>query len=111
MLRANELRRRIHSAQQQIFEQPRPRLQALNLNLQRGFQTNWQRLEHRRQVLLQGLEARSPLKILQRGYSLITGKDGRPVREATQVQVGDSLRARLAKGELQLAVETVSKEA
>lgn len=52
------------------------------------------------------LNAISPLSTLQRGYSILTrAGDGALVRAAGSVERGDRLRARLAKGELDLTVE------
>ncbi len=46
------------------------------------------------------LKERSPLTILQRGYSITRDAAGRIVRDAAQVAVGDDLSIRLARGEL-----------
>ncbi|MBZ5565709.1 MAG: exodeoxyribonuclease VII large subunit [Acidobacteriia bacterium] len=46
------------------------------------------------------LKERSPLTILQRGYSITRDAAGKIVREAAQVAVGDDLSIRLAHGEL-----------
>jgi exodeoxyribonuclease VII large subunit len=57
------------------------------------------------------LQALSPLAILARGYSvLLTVPEGRTVRQASQVHVGDELRARLAQGELRCLVQKVADE-
>ncbi len=54
------------------------------------------------------LESLSPLAVLGRGYSLTSRvDDGRLVRRANDVRVGDRLRTRLAAGELQSVVEEV----
>ncbi|MFC4161071.1 exodeoxyribonuclease VII large subunit [Chitinimonas lacunae] len=45
------------------------------------------------------LAALDPKAVLARGYSLIEGADGRLVRSATQLHLGDRLRLRLAEGE------------
>ena len=46
------------------------------------------------------LKERSPLTILNRGYSITRDTQGHIVRDATQVAVGDDLSIRLARGEL-----------
>jgi exodeoxyribonuclease VII large subunit len=46
------------------------------------------------------LKERSPLTILHRGYSITRDTQGRVVRDATQVSIGDDLSIRLARGEL-----------
>jgi exodeoxyribonuclease VII large subunit len=50
------------------------------------------------------LEALSPLAVLQRGYALIFDAAGNLVKDAAQVNPGDAIRARLARGEIQAAV-------
>lgn len=54
------------------------------------------RLEHYHSLL----EERSPLTILNRGYSIARDEENRIVRDAGQVGIGDELSIRLAHGEL-----------
>jgi exodeoxyribonuclease VII large subunit len=49
-------------------------------------------------------ETLSPLAVLQRGYALIFDAAGNLVKDAAQVNPGDSIRARLARGEIRAAV-------
>ena len=51
------------------------------------------------------LKERSPLTILQRGYSITRDAAGKIVRDAAQVSVGDDLSIRLARGELGATVK------
>ena len=44
------------------------------------------------------LHALSPLAVLNRGYALVYAADGQLLRDAADVQTGNSIRARLAKG-------------
>jgi exodeoxyribonuclease VII large subunit len=53
------------------------------------------------------LESLSPLATLQRGYAIVTDKQGKVVRDTTAVAVGDEVRARLAKGQLTLEVKAL----
>jgi exodeoxyribonuclease VII large subunit len=53
------------------------------------------------------LDALSPLRVLERGYAIAFGPDGRALRHAQQVRVGDAIRARLHEGELVARVESV----
>jgi exodeoxyribonuclease VII large subunit len=46
------------------------------------------------------LDERSPLTILNRGYSITRDAENKIVRDAAQVEVGDDLSIRLARGEL-----------
>ena len=50
------------------------------------------------------LNERSPLIVLDRGYSITRDASGRIVRDAAQVEVGDELSIRLARGELEASV-------
>ena len=50
------------------------------------------------------LNALSPLNVLDRGYS-ITTKSGKAVTSSKQVNKGDTLRIRLAKGQLDATVD------
>ncbi len=50
------------------------------------------------------LETLSPLAVLQRGYALIFDAAGNLVKDAAQLNPGDAVRARLARGEIQAAV-------
>jgi len=75
----------------------------------RRFETTFRQfLLARRNRLLQVeaiLKERSPLTILNRGYSITRDAQGRIVRDAAQVAIGDDLSIRLARGELGATVK------
>ncbi len=48
----------------------------------------------------QMLNTVSPLQTVARGYAIVTDKSGGIVRDSTQLQTGDTITARLARGEL-----------
>jgi exodeoxyribonuclease VII large subunit len=50
------------------------------------------------------LEALSPLAILERGYALVFDGSGALVKDASQVKVGEEIRARVARGEIRATV-------
>src|SRR5499427_5031209 len=50
------------------------------------------------------LEERSPLKVLERGYAIATDASGTVLRDAAQVQIGDSLSLQLHRGRLSTEV-------
>lgn len=52
---------------------------------------------HRMEILQEKVHALDPALLLRRGYS-ITLKDGHTVRDAAQLQPGDAIETRLAKG-------------
>jgi len=51
------------------------------------------------------LNGLSPLSILGRGYAIATRADGRAVRAAEEVDVGEELTLRLGRGGLRTRVE------
>lgn len=63
-------------------------------------------LQHRvRSERLQtALESLSPLAILDRGYALVFDAEGKLLKDASKVNAGDEISARLAHGEIQAAV-------
>lgn len=50
------------------------------------------------------LQTLSPLAVLQRGYALIFDASGNLVKDAAQLNPGNTIRARLAQGEIRAAV-------
>jgi exodeoxyribonuclease VII large subunit len=46
------------------------------------------------------LDAMSPLKVLGRGYAIATRSDGRAIRAASEVAPGESIKVRVAEGQL-----------
>lgn len=56
------------------------------------------------------LDAMSPLKVLERGYAIAHDVEGKVVRESKNLKIGDELRVRLWKGELDCRVERTQDE-
>jgi len=56
------------------------------------------------------LEMLSPLAILERGYALVFDGEGRLVKDATQLNPGDEIRARLARGEIRATVKKTAAD-
>lgn len=54
------------------------------------------------------LDAFSPLATLERGYAIVTDEHGHVVTTSTALSVGQRIRARLAKGEIQARVESTA---
>jgi exodeoxyribonuclease VII large subunit len=50
------------------------------------------------------LNSLSPLAILDRGYALIFDKEGKLLKDAAHLAVGDEISARLARGEIRAAI-------
>ena len=56
------------------------------------------------------MEALSPVAILERGYALVFDANGKLVKDAAQVKVGEEIRARVARGEIAATVKTRSRK-
>ncbi|MBX3198513.1 MAG: exodeoxyribonuclease VII large subunit [Labilithrix sp.] len=57
------------------------------------------------------LDAMSPLKVLARGYAIVTrSADGRAVRDAAEVAVGDALHVRVASGAFDAEVTRADRD-
>jgi exodeoxyribonuclease VII large subunit len=65
------------------------------------------RASARAEALTGRLESAGPLAVLQRGYSLTLGPDGRPLKRANAVQVEEEVETILAEGRLRSRVEEV----
>ena len=61
----------------------------------------------RSELLRHKMEALSPIAVLERGYGIITGEDGKTVRSASQVKEGDSLTLTLKDGKIRAAAREV----
>lgn len=82
----------------------RRQLELLHERLRR---TGTQALEGRaRQVerLTERADAMSPLRVLERGYALVYGADGKLLRSAEAASTGEAIVARLAEGSLEATV-------
>ncbi len=56
------------------------------------------------------LKALSPVAVLERGYALVFDSSGKLLKSASQVETGDEISARLARGTLTARVETKKGE-
>jgi exodeoxyribonuclease VII large subunit len=102
-------------ARRRVFGRPLERVQTLGRRLDE-LDARGQRAIERRMELATGLlsaragqlESLSPLGVLGRGYSLTTRLvDGRLVRSAEQLAIGDPIRTRLAAGAVTSRVENI----
>jgi len=71
--------------------------------MQQGLRYRRENLEHAAQTL----NVVSPLATLGRGYAIVRDSDGRIIREASAVSAGETVSARVAKGELTAKVTSV----
>ncbi|HJZ63797.1 MAG TPA: exodeoxyribonuclease VII large subunit [Candidatus Acidoferrum sp.] len=89
----------------------RARISGLRIRLERHGAELGKRMERlsrvkrdRLEKLRVQLEERSPLKVLERGYSIVTDSSGAVLRDASAVSLGDSISIQLHKGRLSTEV-------
>ncbi len=75
--------------------------------LSRGIDQSLQQQGHRLSALASRLSGLDPQRVLERGYAWLGDEAGRPLVSATQVEVGQPLRVRMADGELGVQVMDV----
>ena len=112
----NRLRQRLDTlSQSRVMRQPDAYLQQQELHLE----MLRQRLEHSGEVLLAKnrqrfertaakLDALSPLKVLGRGYAMVT-REETVIRETAQLTPGDTITVSLSDGTAQCTVDTVQR--
>jgi exodeoxyribonuclease VII large subunit len=91
-LRSLDLRLRIAAARRRLEAADTAILQLVRMRLTRA--------HGRLDPLIAHLTQLSPLKILERGYALVTDAAGRIVKESTDAPVGSEIDVRLAKGQI-----------
>jgi exodeoxyribonuclease VII large subunit len=60
--------------------------------------------------LSRALDAVSPLATLGRGYAIVQTDDGKVVRKAKEVKIGEHLNTRLGSGQLDCRVEAIRED-
>ena len=91
-LRSLDLRLRIAAARRRLETADGAVLQLVRLRLTRG--------HARLDPLMAHLTQLSPLKILERGYALVTDAAGRIVKEPDDAPPGSEIDVRLARGQI-----------
>jgi exodeoxyribonuclease VII large subunit len=86
----------------------RGRLEIAGKTLSTALQHRMQRLDARLRLAAGKLNTVSPLATLQRGYAIVTDADGKVTTDATTVEQGDLIQARLSRGTLQARVEQIT---
>ncbi len=83
-------------------------LEMLRQRLEHGGQAVLSRQQQRFSRTAAKLDALSPLKVLGRGYAMVS-REGAVVRSAAQLKSGDAIAVSLADGTAQCTVETVQR--
>jgi exodeoxyribonuclease VII large subunit len=86
------------------LQQQVQRLDDLDLRLRRAWDAQRTRMMQRLQLAQRHLDAISPLATLQRGYAIVTGPGGEALMDESQVQPGDVIEARMARGRIRAQV-------
>jgi exodeoxyribonuclease VII large subunit len=111
--RLDRLRRRFNAAGTRLVSVDlRSRIRSAALRLEQrssGLDVRMERLlaakrRHLERLRLQ-LEERSPLAVLARGYAICYDAQGRVVRTAAEVSLGDNVRVQLSRGKLDAEVK------
>lgn len=101
--RLDALTRGIPSSSVRRMTQTRMELIRQQSRLQQSVARLMAEQRHRLALYRQQIESASPRRLLERGYSL-TLKDGKPVKDATALQPGDTIETVLMKGRIQSTV-------
>jgi exodeoxyribonuclease VII large subunit len=88
-----------------IHERSR-RLDELAASMDQALQRRLQRNRDQLRALAAQLESLSPLRVLSRGYTVTQRLDGRVVRDASELQLGETIRTRCDRGEILSRVES-----
>jgi len=106
-IRTRELSRMIAQAMTIRAHHLRASVERASVSLMRGGAVVVEKHRMRLGSLATQLDATSPLKCLERGYSVVTNlRDGRAVMDAQSVEVGDELEIRLRRGKLRARTES-----
>jgi len=132
--RLDELELRLNQAQRNLSRHRQARLETLQARLERhnpvsrllqlqqmqhelgrrlrqGMQQQLKQLQQRLASQARALETVSPLATLSRGYAIVTAAETNNVlHRSDEVQIGDTIHARLHRGRLQCRVEEVENE-
>jgi exodeoxyribonuclease VII large subunit len=100
----------LHCAPDEAVNEFRLRHEALSTRLRHAMQGLLSTAEHRFAIAGRTLNTASPLATLGRGFAIVTrASDGSLVTDAEQVNPGDEIEARLAKGKISARI-TASKK-
>ena len=83
----------------------RAHFESLNNSRDNAMRTQIEAARQKFGLATAALDAMSPLRVLERGYAIAHDSEGRVVRSAEAMSVGDELRLRLWQGQLDCRVE------
>ena len=95
---------RLRLAAHRLLEPARARLAPLPTRLAAACEARRADFRRRLELVSGRLDALNPMAVLQRGYAIVRGPDGRTLRSVSAVSAGDTVTARLADGEFAATV-------
>ena len=101
------LARRMHAQAVPLAEHQR-RLSALEHRMHTARINRIQLLQQRLQALGDSLNHLDPLRVLDRGYAMVTDSQGTVLRDASRMALGTQIAITLARGQLGARVNTIS---
>lgn len=101
----NQIQKRLFLlSPQKVLEQKRMRVVELEERLTMAIESSVNNRRLRLEVIAGKLEGLSPVKRLAQGYSFLRDSRGQPVLDASKLQAGDYINARLYKGSVEAQV-------
>ncbi len=101
--------RRIFQAPEDLLNVARRRVDDLGARLENRMSRNLEQQAARFSLMAQRLEAVSPLAVLGRGYSVTQTEDGQTLRDADNLQMGQTIVTQLARGKIESNVTGVNE--
>jgi len=95
-----------HSPELQLT-QSRNRFEQLHHRLINSWQEERQRLHNRLNMSAKTLHTLSPLATLTRGYAIVSDAQGRSLSDTQTVSIGESINARLSKGQITATITNI----
>ena len=82
-------------------------LDTLSTDMKHGMQTLLNQRKSKSELLSHKIQALSPLAVLERGYSIVTDRSGKTLKNIDQVKTGDSISIKLSDGRILADVQEV----
>ena len=82
-------------------------LDSLTMELQHGIRALLTQKKSKSELLRHKMEALSPIAVLDRGYSIVTDKDGKTLKSTDRVKPGDNISITLSDGRILADVQEV----
>jgi exodeoxyribonuclease VII large subunit len=98
--------RRIFSQPEELFRDYQQQLDNLESNLVHQMEKDFKNWENRYQILYEKLNNLSPLKTLNRGYTILQDEKGKTLSSINDFAVGDQIKAILSDGKADFRVES-----